>query len=279
VPGFNVCLPQPDGYGFSLCLLELCELLTFSLQDLGFDTTFGINRIEPDRRNVFVGCHLMDPSLIPEVPTDSIIFNTEQIYDQDPFNWNENVFAWVRNFQTWDYSPQNVAAFAACGVPGVKLLRLGHQPQLARIPKAPVQDIDVLFYGSITERRLAMFDQIRERGLELVTLFRVFGTERDEYISRSKVVLNMHNHASEIFEIVRVHYLLSNSVAVVSEVNASTSIPDGYREAVAGVPYESIPDECVRLVRDDVARKALEETGFNVISRLPQTAFTKALLP
>ena len=56
-------------------------------------------------------------------------------------------------------------------------------------------------------------------------------------------------------------------------------MPDVYRDAIAGVPYESIPDECVRLVRDDVARKALEERAFNVISRFPQTAFTKALLP
>lgn len=275
---FNVCLPEPEGYGFSLCLLELCELLAYSLQDLGFDTTFGTNRIEADRRNVIVGCHLMHPDLMSQVPADSIVVNTEQIYDQDPFNWNQNVFAWVRNFETWDYSPQNIAAFGHHGIPGIKLLHLGHQPQLARIPKAPEQDIDVLFYGSITDRRVVIFDQIRERGLEMVNLFRVFGAERDEYISRSKLVLNVHNHASEIFEIVRVHYLLSNSVAVVSEVNPSTSMPDAYRDAVAGVPYEGIADECLRLVRDVDARKALEHRGFSVISQFPQTEFTKAVL-
>ena len=156
--------------------------------------------------------------------------------------------------------------------------RIGHQPQLTRIPKAADQDIDVLFYGSVTDRRQVIFDQIRARGLNLVTLFAVYGAERDAYISRSKLVLNLHNHDSEIFEIVRVHYLLSNGVAVVSEVNPTTSMPDEYRHAVAGAPYESIADECEYLVRDDIARMAQEERGYNIISSYPQTKFTRALL-
>jgi hypothetical protein len=75
-----------------------------------------------------------------------------------------------------------------------------------------------------------------------------------------------------------VHYLLSNSVAVVSEVNASTSIPEFYRDAVAGVPYAAVPDECVRLVHDDTSRKAQEDRAISIISRFPQTAFTKEML-
>jgi hypothetical protein len=279
VSGFNVCLPEPPGYGFSHCLWELCELLGYSLQDLGFETTCGVNRIEPGKRNIFVGCHLLDPGLKSHVRSDSIIVNTEQIYDEDPSGWKQDhILGWVRNFETWDYSPQNIAAFDRLGVPGVRLLQLGHQPQLARIPKSEEKDIDVLFYGSTTERRHAIFRQISEHGLKLIVLFGVFGRERDAYISRSKVVLNLHNHAAEIFEIVRVHYLLSNSVAVVSEVNASTSIPECYRDAVAGVPYAAVADECVRLVHDDASRKAQEDRAISIISRFPQTAFTKEML-
>ena len=278
VPGFNVCLPQPEGYQHSFCLLELSELLTFSLQDLGYDATFSINDVYPDRRNVLIGCHLLPTDLIAQMPESTIVVNTEQIYDEDRFGWNTNIFTWVRTFETWDYSPRNVAAFERLGLPGVKLLRIGHQPQLTRIPKAADQDIDVLFYGSVTDRRQVIFDQIRARGLNLVTLFGVYGAERDAYISRSKVVLTLHNHASEIFEVVRVHYLLSNAVAVVGEVNASTAISDYYADAIAGVPYESVAAECERLVNDAAARKAQEERGYELISRHPQTEFTRAVL-
>ena len=278
VPGFNVCLPQPEGYQHSFCLLELAELLAFSLQDLGHDTLFSINDVYPDRRNIIIGCHLLPTDLIARMPPSTIVVNTEQIYDEDRFGWNRNIFAWGRTFETWDYSPRNVAAFDRLGLPGVKLLHIGHQPQLTRIPKAAEQDIDVLFYGSVTDRRSLVFDQIKARGLNLVTLFAVYGAERDEYISRAKVVLTLHNHASEIFEIVRVHYLLSNAVAVVGEVNASTAISDFYSEAIAGVPYESVADECLRLATDATARKAQEELGYSVISRYPQTEFIRALL-
>lgn len=278
LPAYNVCLPRPEGYQHSFCLLELAELITYSLRDLGHDTTFRINDIDSGRRNIIVGCHLVGPEMMAHVPASTIVVNSEQIYDEDPFAWNGKIFGWARNFETWDYSPRNVAAFAQRGLPDVKLLKIGHQPQLARIEKAADPDIDVLFYGSVTDRRREVFEQIRQRGLNLVTLFAVYGAERDAHIARAKVVLNMHNHAAEIFEVVRVHYLLSNSVAVVSEVNASTSMPDFYAEAVAGVPYESLAEECARLVGDDEARRACQRRGFEAISRHPQTAFTGELL-
>ena len=277
-PAYNVCLPQPPGYQHSFCLLELSELLAFSLQDLGYDTTFRINDIDTNRRNIIVGCHLVDVDLMPQMPESSIMINSEQIYDQDPFEWNKNIFEWAGNFETWDYSPRNVEAFAQRGLPDVKLFKIGHSSRLTRIEKSPEPDIDVLFYGSMTDRREVVFEQIRQRGLNLTTLFAVYGAERDEYIARAKVVLNLHNHAAEIFEVVRVHYLLSNAVAVVSEVNSSTSVPDFYAEAVAGVPYESLADECARLATDADARRARQQLGYEVISRHPQTEFTRELL-
>lgn len=258
--------------------MELAELITYSLQDLGHDTTFRINDLDTGRRNIVVGCHLLPTDLIPQVPPSTIVVNSEQIYDQDPFEWNRNIFAWASTFETWDYSPRNVAAFAQRGLTDVKLLKIGHQQQLSRIEKSPDPDIDVLFYGSVTDRRSVVFEEIRRRGLNLVTLFAVYGEQRDAYIARSKVVLNLHNHAAEIFEVVRVHYLLSNSVAVVSEVNPSTSVSDFYSEAVAGVPYAALADECERLVTDEVARRDRQQRGYDVISRYPQTAFTNELL-
>ena len=275
---FNVCLPQPPGYQHSFCLLELAELVGFTLKELGYDTTFLINEFDPTRRNIIVGCHLADSGWISRVPDSSIIINTEQIYDQSPFAWNDKIVQWVRNFETWDYSVLNIAAFNESGIPNVKLLRIGHQAELTRIAHATAPDIDVLFYGSVSDRRAQIFDEIRTRGLNLVTLFGVYGSERDRHIARSKVVLNLHNHPTEIFEVVRVHYLLSNAVAVVSEINASTSVPDFYADAVAGVPYDSLAEECERLVRDDSARAAQSRRGYDAIMRFPQTEFLKSVM-
>ena len=275
---FNVCLPQPPGYEHSFCLLELAELIVFALRELGHDTTFLINQFDPTRRNIIVGCHLADSGWISRIPESAIVINTEQIHDQLSSAWNDNIVQWVENFETWDYSDRNILAFNESGIPDVKLLRIGHQVELTRIPHAAAPDIDVLFYGSVTDRRVKIFDEIRARGLNLVTLFGVYGAERDQYIARSKVVLNLHTHPTEIFEVVRVHYLLSNAVAVVSEINASTSVSDFYADAVAGVPYDSLAEECERLVRDDSARAAQSQRGYDVITRYPQTEFLKSVI-
>ncbi len=275
---FNVCLPQPRGYQHSFCLLELAELIVFTLSELGHDTTLLIDEFDPMRRNIIVGCHLADPRWISRIPESSIVINTEQIYGESRFDWNDNILHWIRNFETWDYSNRNISAFRGSGIPDVKLLRIGHQADLTRIAHARVPDIDVLFYGSVTDRRSKIFDEIRTRGLNLVTLFGVYGAERDKYVARSKVVLNLHNHPTEIFEVVRVHYLLSNAAAVVSEINVSTSVSDFYADAVAGVPYDSLAEECERLVRDDTARAAQRRRGYEVITRYPQTEFLKPLI-
>jgi len=276
--GFNVCLPQPPGYQHSFCLLELAELIVLTLRELGHETHFLLDEFEPTRRNIIVGCHLADPSWISRIPKSSIVVNTEQIYDQLHSAWKDNIFQWVKNFEAWDYSVRNISVFNESGIPNVKLLRIGHQAELTRIVPETAPDIDVLFYGSVTDRRAKIFDEIRNRGLNLVNLFGVYGAERDNYIARSKIVLNLHNHPTEIFEVVRVHYLLSNAVAVVSEINASTSGCDFYADAVAGVPYESLAAECERLVRDDSARAAQSRRGYEVISCYPQTEFLKTLI-
>ena len=278
VPDFNVCLPQPPGYLHNLGLVEFSQLLTYSLYDLGYQVAFRLNDIDMSARNILVGCHPLDQRDLADIPPSTIMVNTEQLYDEDRFGWNENIYAFARNFETWDYSESNVAAFDKRGISGVKLLRIGHQPQLTRIAKAKRPDIDVLFYGSVTDRREAILNGCRERGLTVVSLFGVYADERDRYIARSKLVLNLHNHAAELFEIVRVHYLLSNAVAVVSEVNPTTNIPEMYRDAIAAVPYEQVVDECVRLVRNGAARAALQQRALATISAYPQSGFTRQLL-
>ena len=107
---FNVCLVQPDNYIHSYAFLELGELLHFSLQELGYDSSFGFNNPDPNATNILIGCHLLDPKFIPQLPSSTILLNTEQIYGET--DWNKPIFAWAKHFQIWDYSPKNIEKFA-----------------------------------------------------------------------------------------------------------------------------------------------------------------------
>ena len=274
---FNICIVQPSSYVHILAFWELAELIHFSLIELGHESSLQFKKIEKDAINIIFGAHLLETELIPKIPSSTIFINTEQIQD-DGTTWNKNIYEWAKHFEFWDYSERNIDKFKGLGILNVKYLRIGFQRELSRIQKTHNPDIDVLFYGSMNQRRKIIIDELCARGVNAKSVFGIYGNERDELIARSKVVLNHHFYKSEIFEIVRVFYLLSNAMAVVGEVNSTTSIEQIYKDAICATPYEGIVESCETLCRDDSLREELSSRGFEIISKFPQSSFTNDLL-
>jgi hypothetical protein len=275
---YNICILQPVGYVHAMAFWELGEAVQYAIRELGHTSSMGINSVFHDTVNVVIGCHLMDVAQMAALPPSSIILNVEQVYADDT-DWNAKIFQWVRHFDAWDYSERNLIKLRDMGAKNAKLLRLGFQKELRRIEAAAVQDIDVLFYGAMNDRRARILEQLDAQGLVVKHLFGVYGQERDDYISRSKVVLNMHMYNSQIFEAVRVSYLLINSAAVVAEVNPQTATDLVCHGGVCAVPYEDLAEACVRHARSEDLRTALRQQAFAAISRYPQADFMRELLP
>ena len=223
-----------------------------------------------------IGFHLLDIKYVSQLRKNSVLINAEQFLGGTP--WNENILKWIRSFEVWDYSIQNIEFFKAQGIENIKYLELGYQSELARIEIKAVQDIDVLFYGSINDRRAKVLDALKNSGLNVHTSFGIYGKDRDDLIARSKLVLNLHYYDSEIFEVVRVFYLLSNSIPVVGEINPSTVVSDIYKNSVLGVPYQELINACIRLVKDDKARDMQARKGLELIKQNPQHIYTNKLL-
>lgn len=273
---FNICIIQPKDYVHSMAFWELAELLLYSLHDLNHQAAIQFNKIDTDCRNILIGFHLLDIKYTSQLPKNSILINAEQFLGGTP--WNENILQWIRSFEVWDYSTQNIEFFKGQGINNIKYLELGYQNELSRIKVKSAQDIDVLFYGSINDRRAKILDALKSSGLNVHTSFGIYGKDRDELIARSKLVLNLHYYDSEIFEVVRVFYLLSNSIPVVGEINPSTVISDLYKNSVFGVPYQDLVNACISLVKDDQARFLQGCKGFELIKQNPQYIYTKKLL-
>ena len=156
---------------------------------------------------------------------------------------------------------------------------IGYMPEMRRIEPASEQDIDVLFYGGVTERRGEVLQDLKDAGLGVKVLQNHWGFERDRYIARSKVVLNMHaGFLANTFEIVRVSYLLANSKAVVSEYCESTVIEDDFLGALVMVDYKDLVPACLDLVNDHKKRRFYEERGFSVMSDRDETIYLKVAL-
>ncbi|MCA8258540.1 hypothetical protein LGM89_35210 [Burkholderia sp. AU31624] len=275
---YNICLVRPPGYAHTGAFTELTEVIAYGLEDLGHVVHCHENNMMSDARNILIGCHLADPGLTDHVPDDTIIVNTEQIHvDEQP--WNENIYRWASRYETWDYSERNLAKLKALGIGHARYLKVGFHPKLRRIPNDVGQDIDVLFYGTIGPRRAAVLDALQARGLKVgIVSGGIYGAERDTYIARAKVVLNLHHYASHIFEVVRAFYLMTNGKAIVGEVSPTTAIDPDYVAGFRAAPYDALVDTCVELVRDIAQRRQLEAAALDTIARIPQARTLAPLL-
>jgi len=192
---------------------------------------------------------------------------------------NPEYYTLAKRHQIWDYDTANLAQWNALGYSYKPIhVPIGYVPELSRINSTAQQDIDVLFYGSLNERRSRILNALRDAGMNVHSVFGVYGKQRDELIARAKVVLNIHFYDTKVFEIVRVSYLLSNAKAVVSEYSEGTCIEKGLETAIACVPYEKLVDACRRLVQDEQMRKAQEARGFHWFSKRKEQDILKSAL-
>jgi hypothetical protein len=127
--------------------------------------------------------------------------------------------------------------------------RVGHMDGMATIggllPEE--EDLDVLFYGALNERRRRVLEDCLARGLRVEHLFGVYGAARDRFIARAKLVLNVHFYPTQIFEAIRVSYLLSNRKVVLSEWNdqpesSGPATRDAFEPLVVRARYEDLAD-------------------------------------
>ncbi|MBO0878831.1 MAG: hypothetical protein J2P17_00240 [Mycobacterium sp.] len=255
------------------------DSVSAALHDLGHTT---ISTGAPDAESIdIVFGHHEAPQRFP---------GTSIVYQLVPVSEYTLRMGWVqpdvlRRNIVWDYSRHNVEQLRARGV-HAHYVPIGHHRCLQKVVPAPEKDVDVLFYGSGTPRRLAIVSALRRAGLRVVHIDGVYADALNAIIARAKVVLNLHMYKEyRVLESVQVGYLMSNRKAVVAEVNGYDD-DDELGDGIAAVPYRQLVDTCVDLVRDETARTELESAAFSVISRRPTTGVlaevlhtTEALIP
>jgi glycosyltransferase involved in cell wall biosynthesis len=278
--GFAVAVVSPPDYEHSEAFREVAQALHFGLLALGQDSVLTERLDLDDRSTIVLGSNLLARYGL-EPPKNAILYNLEQVhYDSDDSAWmTPALFDLFRRYPVWDYSQANIERLAALQVPRLTHVPIGYVPELTRIVPGP-EDIDVLFYGSIDERREAVLDKLRAKGLRVKSLFGVYGASRDAWIARSKIVINMHvsYYKAQIFEIVRVSYLLANRRVVVSERGADPTEEHDLESGVAFAEYDELVDRCVELIEDEQARRELGERGYQAFSARSQAAILRRAL-
>ncbi|MCR5813469.1 MAG: hypothetical protein K6G15_03105 [Desulfovibrio sp.] len=250
--------------------------LFYALRRLGYDCSIAHNRWQRQGSHILMGlCDASDLNL-SQLPKDSIIYNLEQLVPGSKGVRPDYLEA-CRRFRVWDYSLLNVKRFVKdYGITSVEHVPLGYTPEMTRLDPNYPKDIDVLFYGDVNERRLAVINQLRAQNINAMPFCHVYGLTRDILIARSRLVLNVHYYLPGIQEIVRLGYLWANQKCVVCERNSDSFMHTGYESCCLYAPYEQLVDTVRLALEKPDLLQSVGETAFAEFSAKSYTEILEA---
>ena len=239
LPAVHLAIIQPAGYVHSLGFIDQARFVRHQLRRFGVPVTIGKNRLREDAVNIVFGAHLGFP-LEWKTRHTCAFFNLEQL-GQGGAKVSASYLALLRGSAVIDYDAANVAAY--CSEPqDVPVVPFLHAPYLAA-ETLPLEQrpIDLLFFGSLNERRKALIRRVESTGVT-VSLFDkpIYGEERDAFVRQAKAVLNFSFYESSRFEQARASQCLSLGTPVVSERHPASNPHPAYDEAVCWIEDDRI---------------------------------------
>lgn len=271
---FTVVIIQPPNYVQSLAFYDIGQLLVHTLETLGHEAELHFNNVVAGQFNIILGYHLLDVEYIEQLRSyEYAVFQLEQLSNSEGWAGERVLAVLKRAKRVWDYSEINLAFLENESIASGRLLPIGYHPALRQITLAPNPDIDILFYGLVNERRQAVLDDLRTDHI-VETLFEIYGDERNRYIARSKIVLNVHFYEAKITEQVRLAHLLNNRCMVVSE--SSTDRPFG--DALLDIEYDQLASTCRSLIADAAKRDEWAKKGHSFFKNRPMADYVQQVL-
>jgi hypothetical protein len=231
LPRVHLTVIQPAGYVHSLGFVDQARFVGYQIERFGAEVSFAKNRLRHDAVNIVFGAHLgFDPALRERHAC--MFFNLEQL-GPGGAPVSAEYLSLLRTSAVIDYDSGNVSAY--CSTPAdVPLVPFLHAPYLKQdAPALEDRPIDLLFFGSMNERRRHFIERIESTGVSVSTFDGVvYGPERDQYIRQAKAVLNCSFYETSRFEQVRASHCLSLGTPVISERRAALNPPAAFEDAV-----------------------------------------------
>ncbi|MEY3664059.1 MAG: hypothetical protein RLZZ153_241 [Pseudomonadota bacterium] len=228
----HLSIIQPAGYIHSQGFLDQARYARYQFRRLGAQVTVGKNRLREDSVNIIFGAHLGFDAALKQRYT-CVFFNLEQL-GEGGARVSQSYLDLLRTSAAIDYDERNLAAYG-CKSGSVPIVSFQSAPYLPKGDLVPLKDrpIDLLFFGSMNDRRRAIFSRIESCGWSVSTFDHpVYGEERDQFIRQAKAVFNCHFYETSRFEQARAFHTLSLGTPVISERTARTTPPAAFEDAV-----------------------------------------------
>jgi len=233
LPTVHLCIVQPASYVHSLGFIDQARYFRYQWRQLGAQVSIAKNRLRHDAVNVIFGAHLgFDVTLTRRYAC--VFVQLEQL-GQGGANLRPDYLRLLQQAAVIDYDADNLRAYTQ-SPQDVPLVSFQHAPYLKPADGGiPLEQrpIDLLFIGSMNDRRRAWLDRVEACG-RLVSVFdsALYAEERDAFIRQAKSVVNCHFYESARFEQARVAHCLSLGTPVISERTDQTRPQAAFEDSV-----------------------------------------------
>jgi hypothetical protein len=255
-----ILIIKPPGFIHWRVFEEVAYSIFFALKKFGIDVLLTDDVSLNDRKYIVLGANLIKGSNI-NLNKDTIIYQLEREDSDEQFD--KFYLDLLKNFEVWDFSKHNAESInRKYNTKIKKILPISFVPELQCISHNLKKDIDVLFIGSSSPRREKIIHDMKRMNINVIHLFGSYGLDRNNYIGRSKLLLNMHFHRPGLFEHVRIFFYLSNSCAVLSEESSHYDENIKLLNKMFIEKYENLAFKALELINDVDQLETVSKNGF-----------------
>lgn len=177
-----------------------------------------------------------------------IIYQLEQFYDGSPWAKPKHLNILSQADEIWDYDRSNMKWLHTKTRLKSRFMPMVYTESLKRLPSLEEKepDIDFLFYGYMHQRRAKLLYHMQSQlqgKASIMSLYGTWGEQLDEYIGRSKIILNIHTGEIAKQEQVRMYYPVINGRCVVSEYSPENYLGD----SIVQDKYENLANRAISL--------------------------------
>ncbi|MBV8502824.1 MAG: methyltransferase domain-containing protein [Paucibacter sp.] len=277
LPEVHLCIVQPSSYVHSLGFIDQARYFRYQFRRLGARVSIAKNRLRHDAVNLIFGAHLGFD--VTQTQRHACVFVQLEQIGRGGANLRPDYLKLLQQAAVIDYDADNVPAYS--GTPqDVPLVAFQHAPYLKLEPVIPLEErpIDLLFIGSMNDRRRAWLDRVEACGRSVAVFdAALYAEERDDFIRQAKAVVNCHFYESARFEQARVAQCLSLGTPVISERTEQTRPHAAFEDCVLWLQDHQLE----RFFREDFATPAFYEYARAALQRFeaadPIEAYADAL--
>ena len=213
--------------------LNIARDLAEELRKLNFTVTITNNILPTDKLHI-----ILFSFILPKLPKNYILYQLEQLNKSKYIT--DKLYTDIENsLVTIDYSKQNISKYKN-SKENISFQMMPIQNKI--IEYVPEYSYDVMFFGSMNERRQKILDYLSKQNITIASTNNIFGDNLYFHIKKAKIILNLHYYENALLETARLNEILKFNTLIISEnSNLMKDNQDFYKDDIFFV--ENIDNE------------------------------------